>query len=428
MSDLWSEQVGEHGHIVRAKERKRGQPVVLIYRDADGEHRPHATGVRVRDERGKLDPQAIRAVLDQAKDKSAMLRLERLRGDAPEPTRLTVGDAFALYHDEERGGLPKSKPSRIAHKNARAFWEGVGAQKDRTPWNLLTPSDVKSAIERYVTETGKVQTADKRVRILHTVYNWLAEDKLIDGLKDPTKGFKYKKLWAGYEEKTPRFTLEESRLLIKVRHEVDARFALMLVLDDDSGARSAALRRAMRSMLDEALSQPPTAKQAPFGWLNLPGMKGQNRALTFLTLRQRLELVRAMWKRWNGVRWVAGFLSELERQYQETGEDYPLIPGGRMPKSGVMKTRRPVSDNTPINWLHEAEEAAGIEPVTGRAWHGVRRGWADAVYEATDLDTLTDAGAWLDRDTPAEIYLSKQRMGRLSKAREAMEGRDETAR
>lgn len=419
---LFSISVGDHGYRVTAREKERGGIVIL---DADRHRVLESTGLRVRDEGGRIDAKLRHRIEDIAKDRSARLRTEKaserrlnqLRR-AVEPARLTVADGIALYHDPDKGGMPASKSARVHMRASKEFWiNELGAD---TPWNQVTPSDISAAAMK-LRALGKVQTADKRVKNLRTVCRWLVNQKDIEGLKDPTRNFDFKKLWENYEEKQPPFTMEESIKLMAVRHQVDPRFALMFVMEDDSGARSAALRRWKRSMLDERLDAPPTPLEAPYGWVNFPGMKGQGRALTLLTLRQRIEIVRAIWMRWNGLRWVPGFLSELERRYQAHGEDYFMIPGGRMPRDRIMRISTEVSDGTPLNWLGEAEVAAGIKHVERRGLHGVRRCWSNYTYNETDLDTLTDAGGWSDSETPGKIYLTKVKHGRLARSREAQE-------
>lgn len=421
-SGRWSQKVGEHGSVVRVRERKPGGRVQLHYADpADPSRRRsrYAAVGSVRDSEGRLLPDRMRDALEEARDLAARLRLAKDNA-AIEPVRLTVADGFARFHDEQKGALPASRSAQVHHRAARAFWEGWLSPS--TPWNRVPPSDVLAGLQQF-TRQGKVPTAEKYLRCLRTVHRWLVDRHGLEGLKDPTRGIRVKEVLGGHEPRRPRYTGEELGKILGVAHEVDPRFRFALIWADHSGARSAALYRARRSHVDEALDIPPTPNQAPYGWANLPALKGQDRALTFLTLQQRLEFVRAIWKRWNGVRWVPGYLSRLEERYQQEGKDYPLIPGGVLPRDGVIRRARQVANNTLLNWLAEAEEKAEVPHVPRRGWHGVRRAWADYTMDQTDLDTVQAAGAWSDRDTPERIYLERVKRGRLAKSREAQEAK-----
>ncbi|MGH7468711.1 MAG: hypothetical protein ACRENP_12205 [Longimicrobiales bacterium] len=411
-SGLWrSGPFGEHGFTVRAREKRRGGPVVL---DSQA-NRAEATGIRVRDRNGRIIPGAITRAEQLAKDRAAELQLSRARAELPDPARMTLAQAYEKYF---AGGLPDSKPAKVHHKAARTFW--LAELSEDTPWNRITPADVEQAALE-LGKQGRVQTADKRVKCLRTVWRWLMDRKDIEGLKNPTRGFDFDRLWQGYTPRQPRYSAAELRKLFTVRYEVDPRFALMLALADDSGARSVALYTARRSMVDESMDVPPSPEQAPFGWALLAALKGQARMLTYLTLRQRIEIVRATWMRWNGVRWVPGFLSVLEGQWNALGADYPLVPGGHLSRDGMAATSKPVSGNTALRWLREAEEAAGVPRIARRKWHGIRRAWSDYTHASTDLDVVTAAGGWSRRETVEEIYLSRVRLGHLERSRAAQE-------
>lgn len=424
-SGCWTLKVGEHGSVVKARERTRGGRVQLHWADPGTGKRlsRYAATENVRDRRGRLMQRACDAVAREAEELATRLKVARLDASI-EPTRLTVEQGFARYHDPDRGNLPESKTARKHHHDARLFWlDRLGAS---TPWNRVPPADVDAGLKA-LKVAGHVPTAEKYLRCLRTVYRWLRDRAGYEGLRDPTYGVDLKKLRQGYQVRQPRYTLDELAALIKVADRVDPRFRFALLWARDSGARSVALYRAMRSHVDAPLDLPPDPDMAPYGWAALPAVKGQDRALTFLTLIQRLEFVRATWRRWNGVQWVPGYLSDLEVQWQLNGTDYPLIPGGIIPRTGVIRPGRlsPVVNMTLINWLRDAEREAGVDHVERRAWHGVRRAWADWTAAATSLDTVVAAGAWADRETPERIYLERIKFGRLDESRRAQEDRDD---
>lgn len=422
-SGRWSVSVGEHGHTVRVHERERGGPVHLDWREGT-QRRSLSLGFGVRTPTGALDELRAERATEHAKQKARRMEAAELERDLGEPVVLTVGEGFARYHDPKAGGLPASKSSRTHHDvTRRACEETFGKGR---PWNAITPNEVDALSERVAKASG-IPTADKVVKCLRTVYRWLHRRAGFENLKDPTRSFEFTKLRQGYEPARPRYTVAELRKLLAVRHEVDPRFALMLSLAVDSGARSKALYDGTRRMIDPPIDQPPPKGKAPYGYALLPAMKGAPRALTYLTLRQRVELTRALWARWNGARWAPGVLAKLEQRFLHGDvEDYPLIPGRNLDADGCATSLDSANVNTALGWLREAERKAGVPYVKRRGWHGIRRTWSDGIYEDTDLDTLTDAGGWTDRDTPAGIYLQRVRHGRLERAREAQEERWES--
>lgn len=420
----WTLKVGEHGSVVRARERTPGGVVQLHWRDiASGKRlQKYADTSSVRDPRGRLRRRACDAVKREALDLADRLRAARLNAEI-EPTRLTVAAGFGLYHDPDDGGLPDSGPARKHHHGARLFWiDRIGGD---TPWNLIPRNKVDAGV-KFLRQAGKVPTAEKYIRCFRTVYRWLRDRAGYEDLKDPTHGIKFERVREGHEVRRPRYTTTELAALIAVSDSVDPRFRFALLWARDSGARSVALYRATRSMVDAPLDVPPAPGLARYGWALLPAVKGQGRALTFLTLAQRLEFVRATWRRWNGVQWVPGYLSDLELRWRLGGADYPLIPGGHIPRSGVIRPGkvRPVSNMTLAKWLREAEEAAGVDHVERRGWHGVRRAWADYTAARSDIDTVTVAGAWSDSEMPERIYVERQRHDRLARSLDVQEARD----
>lgn len=419
----WSHSVQQYGSTVRIYEPRLGAPLRWDYRDDDGRHRPGVVPeMVVRHEPDQpTDPQLVAEAIDRCERKAAELRLEPLTPETA-PNRITVGEAFHRYHHPHRGGLPDSASAQKHHVAARELWEDTFGRD--TLWNDIVPADVDAVAKRLKAE-GKVPTADKMVRCLRTVHRWLSGRAKIRGLHDPTEGFDFHKLREGYEPRRPQYTDDELRRIFNVAHLVDRRFRLALALADDSGARGAELFGAMRSGLDKSFDAPIPDGALPYGWLVLPAMKGQRARVVGLTFFQRLEIIRAIWKRWDPEvnAFVPGVLSELEQVYQETGRDYPLIAGGWQRKDEVISATAQayegVSDTTRSNWLKKGEKKAGVEHVRRRGWHGIRRTWSDAIHEELGLDVLTAAGGWSNEETPAQIYITRRKIGHIDQAREA---------
>lgn len=427
---LLAESYGRRPHTVTIREEKApGANVVLDYSTAEGVRQKVSLGypVRVRDARNRWawDWDALERAREAAEDRVAELRLKILRKETETP-RLTVGQAFALYHDPDRGGMPAAKSSNFRHRYTRREWEKfLGAD---TPWNAVQPADVEALIKKFKAR-GMAPTARELLKNLRACYNWLRKKRGRRELNDPTESLEMREVMEGHKPKRPRYTPEQARAIVAVRDQVDPRFALMVALMDDSGARREALRLTMRSDLDAPLDFDP-GEEAPCGWLQLPALKSQDRPVVFLTSFQRRELERAL----------TGYLQELERIYQETGKDYPLFPAVRLrgAASGVVrasvwtderkrvrpamtKAYRPISQARTREWLIEAEKLAKVPHVDGRGWHGLRRAVSDYLEEATDLATLTTAMAWSSQRVPEEIYLERGRHLKRGRAREAME-------
>lgn len=430
-SGLLAESYGRRPYTVTLREEKEpGANVVLDYTDAAGRRLKPSLGYAVRMKAGRSrwswDWEALERARGAAEDRSAELRLGQLRKET-EPLRLTVGQAFALYHDEDRGGLPPSMTAIYRHRFARREWERwLG--KD-TPWNSVQPADVKALLQRFK-DRGMAPSARELLKNLRACYNWLRKMRGMRHLSDPTEPIEMKWVMAGHVPRRPRYTPDQAAAIVRVRDEVDPRFALMVALMDDSGARREALRLTMRSDIDAPLDLPPGELDAPYGWILLPALKGQDRPLVFLTAFQRRELTRAL----------TGYLGELERIYQEEGTDFPLFPAARVRgtatgvihpapvkdeegrwRPGQHRAYQPISRARSREWLIEAEKRAGVEHVDGRGWHGLRRAVSDYLEEATDLATLTTAMGWSSQSVPEQIYLEKKRMSKRSRAREAME-------
>lgn len=428
----WSYSVKQYGSTVRIYEPRLAAPLRWDYRDDSGRHRPAVTPELVvrRSPDQAVDPALEADAIDQCKKKAAKLELGPVPSEGG-TTRLTVREAFHRFHHPGRGGLPDSKTARRNHVLAREEWEKAFGPD--TLWNNIAPADVDAVATR-LKRAGKIPTAEKRVRNLRTVHNWLTNRAGIDGLKDPTRGFDFQKLKEGYEPARPPYEDEELRKIFLVSHLVDRRFRLALALADDSGARGAEIFGAMRSGLDARLDTPIPTGALPWGWLVPPAMKGQRARVVGLTFFQRLEIARAIWKRWDPeVRaFVPGVLSELERVYQETGKDYPLIAGGWQRKDEVISATpqayEGVSETTRNTWLRKGEKKAGVAHVKRRGWHGIRRSWSDSIHEELGLDVLTAAGGWSNEQTPGQIYVTRRKIAHIDQARQARErqrGRDE---
>jgi hypothetical protein len=133
--------------------------------------------------------------------------------------------------------------------------------------------------------------------------------------------------------------------------------------------------------------------------VRIPGNRRKPGAVAALSPEQRQRLSRIL---------SDGYLSECEAAYHR-GElrDYPLIPAGRLVRGKAW----PSSDAQP--WtraaageaFHEFEIIAGVQPLKGRGWYGIRRITTDAAREFTSDEAVLDAiGGWQDSRTRRSIY------------------------
>jgi hypothetical protein len=430
-SGLLAEPFGRRPHTVTLREeREPGANVVLDYLTAEGARSKATLGYPVRSVQGKRsawDWDALEAARQAAEDRAASLRLGQLRKENDD-TKLTVAQAFALYHDPDRGGVRGAMSTIYSHRIARREWERwLGPN---TAWNAVKGADIEGLLLKFK-DRDMTPSAINLLQKFRACYNWLRKKRGMKHLNDPSESIEMRDIMAGHRAKRPRYTPEEARRIVAVRDEVDPRFALMVALIDDSGARRESLRRTWRSDVNAPLEFDP-GEAAPHGWILLPALKQQERTLAFLTSFQRREIDRAL----------AGYLRELERAYQEIGLDYPLFPSARVDTAtaGVVRAYaqrgedgvwrpaqkaayRPISHTRTWDWLLDAERKAKppVPHIPGRAWHGLRRAASDYLEESTDLATLTTAMGWSSQAVPEKIYLDKGRMNKRARAREAME-------
>jgi integrase len=404
--------------VTLREEREPGSNVLLDYTVAGGARRKPTLGFPVRRQIGRRwewDDDALERARDAADDRSASLRLARMREEVLTSATLTFAAAVDLFTDPVNGALPKDERTARGYvRNLTRWMVAFGAD---TPWNRITPAMVQARVRERV-RAGQVPQALNEARVLRILTRWLRGPARIRGLDDPMEGFPWKKLGESHTPKRPRYTRDDLAAIVKVRREVDPRFALYLALMDDSGARSKAVRIVMRSAVDFPLDRPPSPDDAPHGWILFPALKGQKAPLHLLTAFERRELDIAF----------AGYLKDLEARWQAERVDYPLFPGARLADKKLQvigieqggALRR--ADATVVSdWLRDAEKLADVPHVRGRGYHGIRRTVSDLLYEELGMDGLTTALGWSTRATPEQIYVDHRRMPDRVKAREAME-------
>lgn len=428
-SGLFSVRSQAKPYVRVREEKKAGSNLILDFTDPrSGERQKETLDFGVRDDRGHIDEERWARAQARADDRSAALRLSRERTLA-EPAKITLGRAYEMFFDPEHGGLLSVSASYTAsHRRARDFWKReFGAAH---PWNQITPAKLEAAADRAKVEFGPA-AAEQFVERLQIVWGWLTEKAEIEGLKNPARKWDRKAFRGGRQPRRPRYSEAELVALIAVSRRVDPRFRLLLCFADSSGSRGGQIRTAWRSALNAPLAVPPEPDEAPHGWIVFGGVKGQADHRVFLTSWQREELAGAMGGYFDDSAgaFKPGFLSVLEARFLETGDDYPLFPGGYLRKGvapiraeGLRRTLRPVGRTEPWNWLVEAERLADVARVRGRGLHGIRRAWAKYSRREIGKTAAARAGGWSKEETLEDIYAG-ERHEDLVASREAQERR-----
>jgi hypothetical protein len=151
----------------------------------------------------------------------------------------------------------------------------------------------------------------------------------------------------------------------------------------------------------------------PHGFLTIPRCGRKKGSTIALTPHQAQVVQHALRE---------GYLCEFERALERRNiVDYPLFPGGKL-RGGVARMRKkPMRWNrrTALDAFHAAERFAGIVPVDGRGWYGVRRVFSDeAPLHTSDDLVLENIGAH-STETRNKHYRDRQYPEVLRRAREA---------
>ncbi len=119
---------------------------------------------------------------------------------------------------------------------------------------------------------------------------------------------------------------------------------------------------------------------------------------------------------------ASGYLFKLEREYLTAARaNYPLFPGGKLRK-GVVPPRTRLSRwnrRSALDAFHELEKLAGITPVRGRGWYGVRRTMIDVAALHYDDDLLLEKIGGNSRETRNRVYRDRENRELLGRAKEA---------
>jgi hypothetical protein len=173
--------------------------------------------------------------------------------------------------------------------------------------------------------------------------------------------------------------------------EVDPRIELAVELGAEMRLGQVGVAR--RSQLDLTRSL-----RAPHGTFTVYGRKKKTGDKLALTEEQRTAVEHAL----------ETVLAKAEAVYDSAAPhtDYYLLPSGRLVQGAatVERARRaPLTRDALRKAFHELEVAAGVVPVEGRGWYGLRRIATDAAPNYTsDRRVLDKLGGWTAGSTTRE--------------------------
>jgi hypothetical protein len=389
-------------------------------------------GYTVRDSNGAivadLEQQAVRQTQDIY---NALMAGRSPFDDSPaQEGPLTLRAGFELATTVPTGlYVVESEHLREMRRATRDILEIIGRTPRGEPrtWDTLNNAVARElwlglARRFKATEQGGPTWTERCVVVLLQVSQWLAAEERISRAIVMKKAWReqLRREWEQYTasriaKSTPRHSEEEIRLLFAAlgNSDVDPRMALALELGAE--ARLGQVSRLMRSHVD-------LSPVGAFG-LGRVVVHGSGKKLGVmrdLTPEERTAIDRAL----------DGYLKTLEAAYQDKlREDYPIFPAGRLRydtapsriprrKTVAPPTRRAklstpnkhIDKRTLNDLFHDLERVAGVEPVLGRGWYGIRRRATD-IYEDYEKDEriLNDQTGHKKSETRREVYQERDR-------------------
>jgi integrase len=433
----WQYQKGEPPRTVTAVERMdRGRVIEVRWWVGHLKRfQRRSLGFGIRNERGvivqELEQEAVRQT--QAMYDAVMAGRDPQVLPEENEAPLTIAAGFELATRVPEGMyVVESEHLREVRRAARDIVRGIGSAPGGRPrtWESLSYSTVRELWLRLAkrhtdTGSGGPKWTERCVVILLQVSQWLAVEERIDRAVAVRRTWReqMRREWAQLTAapiatSTPRHSEDEIRqIFASLDHPaVDPRIALAVELGAE--ARLGQVIRLMRSQLD----------LSPVGAFRLGRMvvhgAGKKLGVTRdLTPEERAAIDRAL----------SGYLKHLEKAYR-TGlrDDYPIFPSGRFkfdvppsrwpkraqdtPDAGPTRraklsvSNRPIGKRGLLDLFHRLEEVAGVTPVPGRGWYGIRRKAAD-LYEDYESDerVLNDQTGHRSSETRREVYQEKER-------------------
>lgn len=345
----WRYAVGTKGvNRITVYERKTGASIYVDWTDDTGRHQQalkSVLGHPVTDR--ELAKRIANHMAEKQEQRRNQQAAETAFGYAPDRTLGELLDA--LHLGRHRKWSEKHKTGQARRKE---FWLArLGAE--------MKVSRVSAALVERVAEEAAAEkewahkTRHSYLRYIVDAFyygqqklKWFGEDRNLSAVDFPE-----------VESESKSYTADEVALLLPALRRVDLRAAFIGEVAWQTGRRL----NAIRSLKTDELTITKIDGQR-VGVISFPGYTDKSRrsgkvALVGAALEIAEELLEAPAVKATGLFCPTGNLSSRD-------------PNGTV-----------VRDHFLIEWLHEAEKLVGIEPMQGRAYHGIKRRFAS---EATD--------------------------------------------
>lgn len=413
--EAWSFSVGFLPHKVTVYERlERNGALYLMWR-AGGNWEKKSLRRSLRTARGKIDE----AVKEWAKQQAAE-QYGRLVGGLTESEKrvvapLSLADGLAAAIAPDTGKYPTDTMHRreVVREMDRVIrWLGAS-----TVWADVRRADLRRLWRGRIqelrgSENVGMRGAEITVQRLLAIAQWLRDEELIPAeacIAPRTWRQELKKDWieltgARGEAKParPRYSLEESRALLRTAASLDPRYALLLALGAE--LRGGQVVRARRPDID--------LEHATFTVFSRGKKHGAVVELTPGQVRAFREAIET------------GYLRELEANVA----DYPIFPAGQMPGSRkgtpvATVARHATAGSMDMSamraWHALAEERCEIPHEDGRSLYGLRRAAVDAAKALKiSREGLKAHGGWADSQVPDTIYAEQEQQYARQEARD----------
>lgn len=378
--DLWSETVGEKPHRVTVFERLDKGMVIYLRWWVGGKAKLERAKVgAIRDSRARPSKNKQNEALAEA-----FAKIEELKG-LRKPAKLGAGpltlrDGIRLAFSD-RGCYPHDPKVDDWTGDARRYAELAVdyLEGGSVRFEDVTPGMIRAVWRRMEKAGDGHDKATKTLIVFFKIAGWLEGEYQSQRFPRPPKGWRQelKEHWHKKGHDTtpfrPRHTIEEITLLFQNREKADPRIALALALGPE--LRGGQVEGAMRShcRLKDGVWR-----------IDIPS-KSLRKLVPPLILN---ELEARIFEK----ALTEGYLSDLEAAFQAGRiKDFSLFPAGRLRKGKAVVERSDKPILSFINPFHDFEVAAGVTPVKGRGWHGVRRGMSDFYQNLIKTGVITDA-------------------------------------
>ena len=362
----WPYKAGEKGrNRVRAYPKGDSGIIYLEFYERDPE-----TGElsRKRVSTGHRDREKAKKEADQLAAKFTEAPPE------PDPPGITLRTLFDNYL-EKRTPQVGERQQKHHHRATEMFcryfgWSREAESLNRKDWDGFILDRRSGAIDargNSVPKDDRKPIGPRRVQedlqALRAVLNWGTQADLLD--RNPTAGYPLPK---DPNPQRPRVTEERYQAMLEVAPEIDWRFEVALVLANETGHRSKAIRHLKWADVD----------------------------LSAQTIRWRGEADKSSHEHVTPLTKAATKALKGAQENRAAIGDTWVLPSPE-------DDSKPVSRHLLRDWWYRAEELAELDHIDGLGWHGLRRKFADE-HKEVPLKDLAKLGGWKTEQTILTCY------------------------